>query len=207
MPGADGRSAEEGLGTGFLPSDSRSSGGLLLPSEENPSAPSGEKPFRSGADPNSSRRHLYRKPVHQKRALGGRTAENRWSVHQNRALGGRTAENRWSVHQNRALGGRTAENRWSVHLKRALGGRTGKKPASVHQKRAPGGRTGAGRGRKGCGWGAETKKAPRRSFFVPGAGVEPAQPLQPLVFETSASTDSAIRAMWRQVCAVNELQK
>ena len=39
MPGADGRGAEEGLGTGFLPSDSRSSGGLLLPSEENPSAP------------------------------------------------------------------------------------------------------------------------------------------------------------------------
>ena len=31
-------------------------------------------------------------------------------------------------------------------------------------------------------------------FSVPGAGVEPAQPLQPLVFETSASTDSAIRA-------------
>ena len=89
MPGADGRGAEEGLGTGFLPSDSRSSGGLLLPSEENPSAPSGEKPFRSGADPNSSRRYLYRKPVHQKWALGGRTAENRWSVHLKRAPGGR----------------------------------------------------------------------------------------------------------------------
>jgi len=32
------------------------------------------------------------------------------------------------------------------------------------------------------------------SFFVPGAGVEPAQ-LALLVFETSASTDSAIRAI------------
>ena len=64
-----------------------------------------------------------------------------------------------------------------------------------------------GAGGRAAGWGAETKKAPQRSFFVPGAGVEPAQPLQPLVFETSASTDSAIRAMWRQVCAVNELQK
>ncbi len=112
------------------------------------------------------------------------------SVHQHRPLRGQIRENYASVHRNWALGGRTAENRWSVH-----------------QNRAPGGRTGAGRGRKGCGWGAETKKAPRRSFFVPGAGVEPAQPLQPLVFETSASTDSAIRAMWRQVCAVNELQK
>ena len=30
--------------------------------------------------------------------------------------------------------------------------------------------------------------------LVPGAGVEPAQPLQPLVFETSVSTDSTIRA-------------
>ena len=129
------------------------------------------------------------------------------SVHQHRPLRGQIRENYASVHRKWVLGGRTAENRWSVHQNRALGGRTGKKPASVHQKRALGGRTGAGGGRKGCGLGAETKKAPRRSFFVPGAGVEPAQPLQPLVFETSASTDSAIRAMWRQVCAVNELQK
>ena len=31
------------------------------------------------------------------------------------------------------------------------------------------------------------------AFFVPGAGIEPAR-IAPLVFETSASTDSAIRA-------------
>jgi hypothetical protein len=34
-----------------------------------------------------------------------------------------------------------------------------------------------------------------KKSFVPGAGVEPAQ-LALLVFETSASTDSAIRASW-----------
>ena len=32
-----------------------------------------------------------------------------------------------------------------------------------------------------------------RGFVVPGAGIEPAR-IAPLVFETSASTDSAIRA-------------
>ncbi len=32
-----------------------------------------------------------------------------------------------------------------------------------------------------------------RGFLVPGAGIEPAR-IAPLVFETSASTDSAIRA-------------
>ena len=32
-----------------------------------------------------------------------------------------------------------------------------------------------------------------RGFRVPGAGIEPAR-ISPLVFETSASTDSAIRA-------------
>ena len=32
-----------------------------------------------------------------------------------------------------------------------------------------------------------------RGFYVPGAGIEPAR-IAPLVFETSASTDSAIRA-------------
>ena len=32
-----------------------------------------------------------------------------------------------------------------------------------------------------------------RGFSVPGAGIEPAR-IAPLVFETSASTDSAIRA-------------
>ena len=32
-----------------------------------------------------------------------------------------------------------------------------------------------------------------RGFIVPGAGIEPAR-IAPLVFETSASTDSAIRA-------------
>ena len=32
-----------------------------------------------------------------------------------------------------------------------------------------------------------------RGFCVPGAGIEPAR-IAPLVFETSASTDSAIRA-------------
>ena len=32
-----------------------------------------------------------------------------------------------------------------------------------------------------------------RGFRVPGAGIEPAR-IAPLVFETSASTDSAIRA-------------
>ena len=34
---------------------------------------------------------------------------------------------------------------------------------------------------------------PLRGFPVPGAGIEPAR-IAPLVFETSASTDSAIRA-------------
>ena len=33
-----------------------------------------------------------------------------------------------------------------------------------------------------------------RGFLVPGAGIEPAR-IAPLVFETSASTDSAIRAI------------
>ena len=33
-----------------------------------------------------------------------------------------------------------------------------------------------------------------RGFYVPGAGIEPAR-IAPLVFETSASTDSAIRAL------------
>ena len=36
-----------------------------------------------------------------------------------------------------------------------------------------------------------------RGFVVPGAGIEPAR-IAPLVFETSASTDSAIRACMRQ---------
>ena len=35
--------AKEGPGTGFLPSASRSSGGLLLSAEENPSAPARPK--------------------------------------------------------------------------------------------------------------------------------------------------------------------
>ena len=42
--------------------------------------------------------------------------------------------------------------------------------------------------------------------FVPGAGVEPAQPLRPLVFETSASTDSAIRANWQRFVFQNGRQ-
>ena len=46
----------------------------------------------------------------------------------------------------------------------------------------------------------KTQKKNRKSlkikdsrFYVPGAGIEPAR-IAPLVFETSASTDSAIRA-------------
>ena len=46
-------------------------------------------------------------------------------------------------------------------------------------------------------WGKKTEKnlveCILRGFFVPGAGIEPAR-IAPLVFETSASTDSAIRA-------------
>ncbi len=41
--------------------------------------------------------------------------------------------------------------------------------------------------------GYEKSRCPSICFFVPGAGVEPAR-LAALVFETSASTDSAIRA-------------
>ena len=46
-------------------------------------------------------------------------------------------------------------------------------------------------------WGMEIEKrtlAVRILNSVPGAGVEPAR-IAPLVFETSASTDSAIRAL------------
>ena len=38
-------------------------------------------------------------------------------------------------------------------------------------------------------------------FLVPGAGIEPAR-IAPLVFETSASTDSAIRAGGRMVLPI-----
>ena len=39
-----------------------------------------------------------------------------------------------------------------------------------------------------------------RGFYVPGAGIEPAR-IAPLVFETSASTDSAIRAFGASSCS------
>ncbi len=40
---------------------------------------------------------------------------------------------------------------------------------------------------------AESRENSQDSVLVPGAGIEPAR-IAPLVFETSASTDSAIRA-------------
>ena len=40
-----------------------------------------------------------------------------------------------------------------------------------------------------------------QGFVVPGAGIEPAR-IAPLVFETSASTDSAIRAGGRMVLPI-----
>ena len=43
-----------------------------------------------------------------------------------------------------------------------------------------------------------------RGFRVPGAGIEPAR-IAPLVFETSASTDSAIRAGCCFICSVSGL--
>ena len=51
--------------------------------------------------------------------------------------------------------------------------------------------------RRGENVGKENRKtlveSTLRGFRVPGAGIEPAR-IAPLVFETSASTDSAIRA-------------
>ena len=41
--------------------------------------------------------------------------------------------------------------------------------------------------------GKKTQRNAESFFLVPGAGIEPAR-IAPLVFETSASTDSAIRA-------------
>ena len=43
-----------------------------------------------------------------------------------------------------------------------------------------------------------------QGFVVPGAGIEPAR-IAPLVFETSASTDSAIRAGCCFICSVSGL--
>ena len=105
--------------------------------------------------------------------------------------------------QGRICGPARGRGVWGVPSKQ--GGSSAADGLRVRGKRrlqAPGGdgrrsigSRGGSRGQRPLTMAPGTKKAGIvPAFFVPGAGVEPAQPLQPLVFETSASTDSAIRA-------------